>query len=112
MPRSELSLEVKAHNCLQSALKNHKSELEDYIPFIRTLLQDLREYNTLSKYTFRRLTVSDLKPGCPKKELQSFIKEVRTIRNKLGDDYLDIVKQRLGDIKSEVIIAIENISDS
>ena len=34
--------------------------------------------------------------------------ELQEVKINLGEDYLEIVKQRLGSLKSEVIIAIEN----
>ncbi len=107
-PKSEISLEVKVQNNLQSALRFYKRELEPYLPFIRILIQDLREYRTLSKYTLRRLANRDLKPN-DGKALQAFIKELQVVRGHLGEDYLEIVQQRLGSMKSEIIIAIENI---
>jgi hypothetical protein len=38
----------------------------------------------------------------------SFKKELQAVRINLGEDYLEVVKKRLGSLKSEVIIAIEN----
>jgi len=105
--KSELSLEVKAQNNLQSALRFYKKDLDPYLPFIRTLIKDLREYKTLSKYTLRRLTSVDLIPN-DQKALGEFIKEIAFVRAHLGEDYLDIIQDRLGSMKSEIIIAVEN----
>ena len=75
IPKSENSLEVKAQNNLQSALQFYKDELEPYLPFIRTLVLDLREYKTLPKFTLRRLASVDLNKDDPKvtKKLQKRI---------------------------------------
>jgi len=108
VPKSENALEIQAVNNLQSALKFYKSELEPFIPFIRTLIRDLREYRTLSKFTLRRLTCVDLSPD-KKADIKKFRKELRVIFNRLGKNYLQIIKSRMGNVKSEVIIAIENI---
>ncbi|MFH2102157.1 MAG: helicase-related protein [Chloroflexota bacterium] len=107
LPKGENSLETKAINNLQSALQHFKDELEEYLPFIRTLIADLREYKTLPKSTLRRLASVDLNPDRPN-ILQGFKEEIRFIRNHMGDDYLEIIQYRLGSLKSEVIIAVEN----
>lgn len=106
--KSEISLDVKAQNNLQSALRFYKQELEPYLPFIRTLVKDLREYRTLSKYTLRRLASEDLKPD-DEKALKDFTKELEAVRGYLGEDYLKVLEDRLGSLHSEVIIAVENI---
>lgn len=101
MPKSEASLETRALNNLKNALHNFKSELEEYIPFIRVLIEDIRDYRTLPKSTLRRF--SNVTPDSP-----NFKKELQEVRQNLGDDYLDTIKSRLGALKSEIIIAIEN----
>ena len=106
-PTSELSIEVKAQNNLKSALRNFKEELSDYLPFIRTLIKDLRDYKTLPKHTLRRLASVDLKKD-DRKALEGFIEELNFVKNHLGEDYLDIIEQRLGSMESEIIIAVEN----
>ena len=106
--RSDLSLEVKAQNNLQSALRHYENQLEPYLPFIRTLIKDLREYRTLSRYTLRRLAKEDLIPNNDD-ALKAFIRELEFVRGYLGEDYLEVIQNRLGSLKSEVIIAVENI---
>lgn len=107
VPKSENALEVKAQNNLQSALRFYEDELTPYLPFIRTLIKDLREYKTLSKYTLRRLASVDLQPDTPQ-AVQEFQKELAFVRGHLGDDYLEIIQSRLGSMDSEIIIAVEN----
>ena len=105
IPKSESSVETKAFNNLQNALHNFKDELEEFIPFIRTLIEDLRDYKTLPKSTLRRF--ANISP-----DSAEFRKELQEVRINLGDDYLEIIKKRLGTLKSEVIIAIENQQQS
>lgn len=100
-PKSESSVETKAFKNLRNALDNFKDELEEIIPFIRTLTEDIRDYKTLPTSTLRRF--ANIIPGS-----LEFRKEIREVRMNLGDDYLEIIKKRLGTLKSEVIIAIEN----
>ena len=111
MPRSEQSLFVKAENNLRSALENHAGDLDEYLPFIHTLLRDLKEYQTLPKYTLRRLTKVEMNGKVSQKELVRFRNELESLRRSLGDDYLDRIEQRVKDFRSEIIIAIENIKD-
>lgn len=105
--KTESSLPIKALSNLQTALKFYKSELEGFLPFIRMLVIDLKQYHTLSKYSLRRLSGHELKPDKPK-ELERFKEEIKYLHNKLGDNYLDIIKKRVGDNYHEIIIAVEN----
>jgi len=101
IPKSEAALETKAFNNLQSALHSFKDELEEFVPFIRTLIEDLRDYKTLPKSTLRRFAnVSS--------DSANFKNELQEVKTNLGEDYLEVIKKRLGTLKSEVIIAIEN----
>ena len=109
MPRSEQSLFVKAENNLRSVLGNHAADLEEYLPFIQTLLRDLKEYQTLPKYTLRRLTIVEMNGKVSKNGLARFRDELEALRRYLGDDYLDRIEQRVKKFRSEIIIAVENI---
>jgi hypothetical protein len=82
-------------------LRFYKDQLDAYLPFIRTLVLDLREFKTLPKFTLRRLTSVELKPNAPQ-VLKNFKAELELVRGYLGDDYLQIIQQRLGELKSEV----------
>lgn len=105
---NENSLEVKAFNNLNYALEKYKQELDSYIPFMRMLIKDLREYRTIPKFTLRRLVSVDLQENRPG-ILHDFIRELEEIRCYLGEDYLDIIQQRSVSMKTEIIIAVENI---
>ncbi|MEW5827815.1 MAG: helicase-related protein [Chloroflexota bacterium] len=107
LPKSEASLETKAYNNLQTALFTFKNDFVNYLPFIRTLIEDIRDYKTLAKSTLRRFASIKLDASKPK-SIKDFREELRTIKVNLGEDYLDHVKKKLGSLKSEVIIAIEN----
>lgn len=101
VPKSERSLETKALNNLKTALYSMTDEYEPFLPFLRSLIEDMQDFKTLSKSTLRRFA------SIPPSKAE-FIEELRRVRIQLGEDYLDIVKQRLGTMRSEVIIAIEN----
>jgi hypothetical protein len=103
----DTSIEIKALNNLHSALKYFHAELDEYVPFIRTLIKDIKEYRTLSKYSLRRIASVDLIPD-KKTDVKRFSKEIDYLRNYLGESYLEEVERKLGSTKSEVIIAYEN----
>jgi len=109
MPQSEQSLWVKAENNLRSALEKHAADLQEYVWFIQTLLQDLREFQTLPKYTLRRLTAVEMNGNVSAASLQRFKAELEKIRRSLGEDYLDRIAQRAKEFRSEIIIAVENV---
>jgi superfamily II DNA/RNA helicase len=99
---SEISLEQRAKNVLNSLLRiNNNEKLTNLKPFIRTLLEDIIDFGTLSDFTLRRIANIDIgkKPE----------KEIEEIKKELGQDYLQKEKQRLKDLKKEIIVAIENI---
>ncbi len=105
---SEQSFEVKAQNVLKNALHRYKNEFESEVPFIRTLVKDLTHYRSLPKFTMRRLANIDLdKDGAKaRKEMKKAIEDIKT---RFGEDYLERLESRIGDTKSEIIIAVENI---
>jgi hypothetical protein len=109
MPQSEQSLWIKAENNLRSALEKHAADLQEYVRFIQTLLQDLREFQTLPKYTLRRLTAVEMNGNVSAASLQRFRAELEKIRRSLGEDYLDRIAQRAKEFRSEIIIAVENV---
>jgi len=101
---SEASLEQRAKNVLKTLIKvNNNEELTKLKPFIRTLLEDIIDYGTLSDFTLRR--IANINPD-KKPE-----KEIENLKNELGEDYLMKEKQRLKDLKKEIIVAIENVKD-
>lgn len=107
LPKSERTLENRAENNLLTALHDYRVELDEHLSFVRNLVEDIRDYKTLSKSTLRRFTKVDLSKKDPA-AFKKFIEEITIVRKHLGDDYLDVVKRRVGTTKSEVIIGIEN----
>ncbi|RME66869.1 MAG: hypothetical protein D6778_04060 [Nitrospirae bacterium] len=100
---SENSLQQRAINNLMSILRiDDLEELTPLKPFVRTLLEDILDYGTLSDYTLRRLSNIDIKRP------YDMIKELRTLRAELGENYLEREKQHLKSVMKEIIIAIEN----
>ena len=105
--KSEVSLEVKALSNLKTALTLFKAELQSEMPFIRTLVKDIRDYHTLSKYSLRRISNLEIDSQKPK-ELEKLKEELHYLLQKLGEDHLKTVKKRISDNYHEIIIAVEN----
>ncbi|MEO1785150.1 helicase-related protein [Thermodesulfobium sp. 4217-1] len=97
---SAQSIETKAYNLLRSLQK--KDSLSDQKDFINTLIEDIRDYGSLSEYTLRRLV------NMEKMKEDSVSKEISNLKKELGADYLKREKERLKSLNKEVIIAIEN----
>jgi len=107
--RAENSIEVTALNTLNAAYSTFRSDFTEEIGFINVLIKDLRDYRSLPKYTMRRIANVDFdKRDKAVPELKQVIKE---IKQKFGEDYIEKLEARIGDTKSEVIIAIENINE-
>lgn len=108
---NEISLEVKAQNNLQTGLSIQDENIQKLAPFIQILIEDLRDYMTLPKFTLRRLTQYEVRLDAPKKNIDGFVKNLSELRQHLGEDYLDKIKEQGLRQKKEIIIAIENISE-
>lgn len=111
MPQSEQSLLVKAENNLRSAIEKHAADLQDHLSFIQILLRDLKEFQTLPKYTLRRLTIVEMDGKASKQKVARFKTELDALRRALGEDYLERIEKRVKEFRSEIIIAVENIGD-
>ena len=99
----EQSIQQKAINNLKSLDKENSHEnLIPYKTFIRTLLEDILDYGTLSDYTLRRIANLSLQ------DIEYTIREIGSLKRELGEDYLYKEKGRLKDLTKEIIIAIEN----
>lgn len=101
---AEQSNEQKTINVLNTLLRiKDNEELTKCKSFIRTLLEDIIDYGTLSDFTLRR--IANINPD------KNPEKEIENLKNELGEDYLIKEKQRLKDLKKEIIVAIENVKD-
>jgi len=108
IPSSELSLEKKALNNLKTLLNDKSGNYVEFSTLLLNLIEDIAEYKTLSDYTLRRITNLETTAKDAKK-IARVKEELTVLGGELGEDYLDKVKQRIGRLDKEVIIAIENI---
>lgn len=104
-PTSAQSNEKKALINLDYLLRvNQNDNLLGLKKFIRTLREDFIDYGTLPDYTIRR--IANLK--LDNVELKEAIEEITSIKEELGEDYLEKEKRKLGKEEKEIIIAILN----
>ncbi|MFH1097437.1 MAG: helicase-related protein [Candidatus Desantisbacteria bacterium] len=106
IPLNEQSSEQKALNNLKTFINHIHSE--DIIPhkdFLRTLREDILDYGTLSDFTLRRIANME---SVNEAKLKRALIEIISLRNELGEDYLEKEKARQKDLPKEIIIAIEN----
>ena len=100
---AEQSIKQKAVNLLKGLLtQNTLNELIPHKDFIRTLLEDILDYGTLSDYTLRRIANIDVNQS------DNMLSEIKSLKKELGEDYLYKEKSRLKELTKEIIIAIEN----
>ncbi len=105
IPISEQSLEQKALNNLNTFIKPPWEELLSCLDFLRTLREDILDYGTLSDYTMRRIANLENSDDTNRKKS---VKEISSLKDELGEDYLLREKERQKDLSREIIIAIEN----
>lgn len=98
-PVNEQSLEQKALSNLDSLIKNGGKELTPCKDFLRTLKEDILSYGTLADYTLRR--IANFKADA--------LKDIKELKDEMGEDYLIKEKKRQKNQQKEIIIAIKNI---
>ena len=105
-----MAIETKSFNNLNTLLQNIEKfdeDIQDFAPFVRTLLDDLTDYQTLSTFTLRRLadmpTIENTKDNS-----KIILETLNELKNTLGLDYLDKIKSATKLNTQEVVIAIEN----
>ncbi len=105
--RSELALENQANIALKTLLKNKRDDLDqELVSFIDTLLKDIKKYKTLPKYTLRQLKLST-----KENRFNELVMNIKDLRRRLGDDYLNVILNRIDNIEDDVIIAVGNKKD-
>jgi ERCC4-related helicase len=106
IPLSGQSLEQKALNNLATFINNIQSEeIMPHKDFLRTLREDVLDYGTLSDFTLRRIANME---SADDSKLKRAVTEIISLRNELGEDYLEKEKARRKYLSKEIIIAIEN----
>lgn len=101
-------LESRAMDALKVGLKLCNPNDSEMLAFIKTLVTDIRKYQTLSARTLGRIGRKNLNLTSTDKEIKAFFEEIRWIRSHLGADYLEKILERVKDLRDEVIIAVED----
>ncbi len=103
---SEKSLEQQAINNLKTFIYGIKDDrIFEYKDFLKLLMEDILDYGTLPDYTLRRIANIESKD---EKNIERAIKEIKALKEELGEDYLKKEKSRQIDFTKEIIVAIEN----
>ena len=105
-----VSLENRARNNLDTLFNNPPAGFDRHLSFARMLFEDIIDYKTRPDFTLRR--IANLSTVAPEeKDISKILAEFDKLKSDLGADYLDKIKQKLGSMQSEVIVAIENVKD-
>lgn len=88
-----------ALNTINSFLR--EKQMAKFHSFLKTLREDMTEYKTLPNNTLRRIASVGNKSD-------QALKELTKLKNELGSDYLQRLKERIYALNEEVIIAVEN----
>jgi len=110
IPSSELSVEKKAYNNVKTLLSDKSGNYREFERFLLNLVEDIEGYKTLSDYTLRRITNLET-TSRGEERIAKNKAELTMLRKELGEDYLDRIKQKIGKLDKEIIIAIENIGE-
>ena len=103
---SEKSLEQQSINNLKTLIYKVKDEvIFEYKNFLKILLEDILDYGTLPDYTLRRIANIESKDET---KIEKAIKEIKALKEELGEDYLEKEKSRQIGLTKEIIVAIEN----
>lgn len=102
---SAQSVETRALNNLVTLNRRETPELEPLKGFLATLLEDMREWSTLPKYTLR--TIANLLFNTPK-QIEQTRDKLQDIQLQLGSDYLQKEIERQKQVQQEIVIAVEN----
>jgi len=106
IPPNEQSLEQKAVNNLNTLLKKiQDNRITPLKGFLRTLLEDIYDYGTLSDFTMRRISNF----STAESRLDQTAAEIKELLGELGEDYLAKEKANRKKFKKEIIISVENI---
>ncbi|MGQ9845451.1 MAG: helicase-related protein [Caldisericia bacterium] len=104
--KTDKSLEQKAIHNLKTFIHHiNDEELNKLKGFLKTLLEDIIDYGTLTDYTLRRIINLENKD---KEKLKKSIEEIKKLKDELGEDYLEKEKASQKNLMKEIIVAIEN----
>lgn len=98
------SRENKAFNLLNSILRMEDEKLKGHKKFISDLIEDIREFGTLSEYTLSLIIEWEKYL----KDIDKLSQEIKKLKEEMGEDFLEKIKKYAKENMEEIIIAIEN----
>jgi hypothetical protein len=98
------SMRVRALNNIEAAETRLRGDGSPAVAFLPNLRQAIDRFCSLSDYTLRRLGRFDLNSEA---QLKKFMDQVESLRQKLGDSYLDDLNRLSANTRSEIIVAVE-----
>lgn len=101
-PPKANELSTKAYNLLNTLLE--KEELKPYKKFISDLLEDIKSFGTLSEYIISRIVEweRDIE------NTESLKEHISSLKEEIGEDFLEKATIHLKSLTEDIIIAIEN----
>jgi superfamily II DNA or RNA helicase/HKD family nuclease len=105
-PHTEKAVDEQALISLNRLVDNFSEGLGDLLPFVRTLIRDIRDYYTLPKRTLRTLAKCK---GDGQGNLQAAKDTIEELKRLLGTNYLDVITKVSSNYRNKVIIAVENV---
>ncbi len=98
------SREMKAFNLLNYILRMDDERLKEHKKFISDLIEDIREFGTLSEYTLSLIIEWEKHL----KDIDKLSQEIKKLKEEMGEDFLEKTRKYAKDTVEEIIIAIEN----
>ncbi|MEO0135470.1 MAG: helicase, partial [candidate division WOR-3 bacterium] len=98
------SRESKAFNLLNYILRIDDERLKEHKKFISNLIEDIREFGTLSEYTLSLIIEWEKHL----KDIDKLSQEIKKLKEEMGEDFLEKTRKYAKDTVEEIIIAIEN----
>ena len=99
---SPRSLQEQAYGVLNTLIK--LSPLKPYFKFLSDIMEDIREFRTLSEYVMEEIISWKDYLDSP----EELISKIEDLKTEIGEDFLEKTQKHLKDFEEEIIIAIEN----
>jgi len=103
-PPKPNELSNRAYNLLTYIIKIEDDKIKSLKPFISNLLEDIRDYGTLSDFVLSEIV--SLEKNL--KDLDRIAKKLNELKEEIGENFLEKIDKRVRSLTKEIIIAIEN----
>ena len=100
------SLEGRAHRTLKNLIDQENPYFAPYREFLTALLDDIRNYRTVSDYALER--IGEWEDLLVKERFEELAKRISELEKEIGPGFWEKLRQREMGLRDEIIIAIEN----